>query len=240
MNLKNACFIALIMAAISIGLTLLGQGLVYLQVFQHGVHWQISTNIFTGVLAGWLRTGGLLVFLLAMMAWLKNPESNAKTLFVLAGILVLLGSLIGLGMSLMHSVGLHGHLPLFQFMLRMATQLFSFLASLCMSAFAFTMAGRASSAKSPAAVTLAAEVVLGGLVLITTVSNFSQYFSGTNYIHIAGSFAMSLGYFIQLAAVLIFLLAFLKHRPWPPMAGVENSSPDPLPTLSAEAFPEQE
>ncbi|MHC5088588.1 MAG: hypothetical protein ACYSOT_03155, partial [Planctomycetota bacterium] len=141
---------------------------------------------------------------------------------------VLLGTLISMGMSMMHIGMLYKHFPFARFLLHAATTGFYFLAGAGMGMLILTQISGRSLAKPLAAVTLLVTIILGGLIFISYGTNAGIFRS-------IGSAAMSFGYLAILAAELLFLLAWLKQKPLPPEAGVIDPSPEPVPTLSTKA-----
>ena len=186
----------------------------------------------------WLRT---VVFLLALLPRFKDPAANTKALVVLAGVLVLLGTLIGTAHSMMHSIGMYQHLPFVRFIFYMVMYLFVFLSGLCLGAFILTQTGGGPSAKGLAAAALATTLILCGLIAISYAMHFSQNFNLDRIQHSVGWAAMAFGYLTMLGAGVLFLFSWLKQKPLPPEAGVIDPSPEPIPTLSEQAdCPEQE
>jgi len=234
MNLKNACFITLVIALTSILLTIGGYVIFYATLFIEHFNIPNLINAVVAILVLLLESGGFIIFLMAMMNRLRNPDANTGTLFVLAAILILLGALIGIGTSLIHAVGIYRYFAILRFMFYMGLYLFGFLAHLCLGILALTQSSAASSGKSPAALALACFLVLFSLSIVNHAICFQQSFQDENLIRTVGFILMSLGGITNRVAVIFFLLMFLKHRPWPPMATVEDLPPEPLPTLSAE------
>ena len=233
MNLKTTCKIALVITLVSVLLTMAGHVLIYLPALIRHLHFSIIFNAGLGLLASLLKSGGFALFLLALLQRLKNPVANTTPLIALAGILVLLGTLISMGMSMMHIGMLYKHFPFARFLLHAATTGFYFLSGACMGMLILTQISGRSLAKPLAAVTLLVTIILGGLIFISYGTNAGIFRS-------IGSAAMSFGYLAILAAELLFLLAWLKQKPLPPEAGVIDPSPEPIPTLAAEALPERE
>ncbi|MHC5147062.1 MAG: hypothetical protein ACYSOK_08220, partial [Planctomycetota bacterium] len=102
MNLKTTCKIALVITLVSILLATAGHALIYLPVMIKHFHISMVLNAGLGLLHTLLKSGGFALFLLALLQRLKNPVANTTPLIALAGILVLLGTLISMGMSMMH------------------------------------------------------------------------------------------------------------------------------------------
>ena len=228
MNLKTTCKIALVITLVSVLLTMAGHVLIYLPALIRHLHFSIIFNAGLGLLASLLKSGGFALFLLALLQRLKNPVANTTPLIALAGILVLLGTLISMGMSMMHIGMLYKHFPFARFLLHAATTGFYFLAGAGMGMLILTQISGRSLAKPLAAVTLLVTIILGGLIFISYGTNAGIFRS-------IGSAAMSFGYLAILAAELLFLLAWLKQKPLPPEAGVIDPSPEPVPTLSTKA-----
>ncbi|MHC5191835.1 MAG: hypothetical protein ACYSOP_06600 [Planctomycetota bacterium] len=228
MNLKTTCKIALVITLVSVLLTMAGHVLIYLPALIRHLHFSIIFNAGLGLLASLLKSGGFALFLLALLQRLKNPVANTTPLIALAGILVLLGTLISMGMSMMHIGMLYKHFPFARFLLHAATTGFYFLAGAGMGMLILTQISGRSLAKPLAAVTLLVTIILGGLIFISYGTNAGIFRS-------IGSAAMSFGYLAILAAELLFLLAWLKQKPQPPEAGVIDPSPEPVPTLSTKA-----
>ena len=240
MNLKTTCKIALVITLVSILLTLLGTALIHLPMLIRYFHFSMLINAVVGLLTALLRAGGVGLFLLALLPRFKDPAANTKALVVLAGVLVLLGTLIGAAHSMMHIGALYKHLPFARFILHAATTGFYFLSGACMGMLILTQTGGRSPAKPLAAVTLATTLILCGLMIASYAMHFSQYSNNPSILMFLGTAAMSFGYLTILAAELLFLLAWLKQKPQPPEAGVIDPSPEPIPTLAAEALPERE
>ncbi|MHC5179993.1 MAG: hypothetical protein ACYSOS_05655, partial [Planctomycetota bacterium] len=97
MNLKTTCKIALVITLVSVLLTMAGHVLIYLPALIRHLHFSIIFNAGLGLLASLLKSGGFALFLLALLQRLKNPVANTTPLIALAGILVLLGTLISMG-----------------------------------------------------------------------------------------------------------------------------------------------
>ncbi|MHC5164589.1 MAG: hypothetical protein ACYSOI_04395 [Planctomycetota bacterium] len=121
MNLKTTCKIALVITLVSVLLTMAGHVLIYLPALIRHLHFSIIFNAGLGLLASLLKSGGFALFLLALLQRLKNPVANTTPLIALAGILVLLGTLISMGMSMMHIGMLYKHFPFARFLLHAAT-----------------------------------------------------------------------------------------------------------------------
>ncbi|MHC5161661.1 MAG: hypothetical protein ACYSO4_00840, partial [Planctomycetota bacterium] len=150
-------------------------------------HFSIIFNAGLGLLASLLKSGGFALFLLALLQRLKNPVANTTPLIALAGILVLLGTLISMGMSMMHIGMLYKHFPFARFLLHAATTGFYFLAGAGMGMLILTQISGRSLAKPLAAVTLLVTIILGGLIFISYGTNAGIFRS-------IGSAAMSFGY----------------------------------------------
>ena len=235
MNLKTACIIAFILMAVSILLYMGGSVLFYAMLFSHQVHVGSFISPVISVLTFFILSGGFILLLIAIMNRLNKPDSGgAQSLFILAGGLILLATLINLANMAITSVSLFQHLPRTQFFHYLYMVIPSFLANLTLGLFAITQAGNISG-KSFAAVTLILHVILLAIVLINVVRNLPNSFIHSGLIQNISNAAMSLGSLAHLAAIIFFLLMFLMHRPWPPQAEVLDPSPEPLPVLSAEA-----
>ena len=242
MNLKSACKIAIIIMTISILLAMTGYALIYTQIRLHQSH-SININFVARILAFLLqpeslafllRAGGFLAFLLAFITQPKELSSNSLIFFVLTGILILLGTLITAASSLglIHTDYQYFGFPLF--VLIMAVHGFLFLSGLCLSIFIFLQARKAQAAKFIAIIILGINLILCVLLSINVVVRHLQDWNTPSIIYCISVLATSLGHLANLVAVIIFMLAFVKHRPWPPEAGVLDPSPVPAPVLSAE------
>jgi hypothetical protein len=235
MNLKTACIIALAIMLFSILLTIGGSVLFYTMLFAGHYSVRAFMSPAISLLLSLILTGGIILLLMATLTRLNNPDSGgAQSLFSVAGVLILLATLIHLAIWATTSFSLFQHLPRAQFFHYLYMTIPTFLANLTLGLFAITLAGNASG-KFLAAVTLLLHVFVLAFVLIQTAGSLSSNFNNFGIIQNIGYSAMTLGSWGILAAIILFLLMFLMHRPWPPMARVEDSSPDPLPTLSAHA-----
>ena len=236
MNLKSACKTALVLVMVSIILKLIGSALFYIPAivkdFGGSTIIFLCTMAATTLLPFILQTAGLFIFFIAFMKSLKKITTDPTIAFILAGILILLGSLITAAFPMRHIS--------FSNIKLMLTFGIIFLSGLSLSIFIFTLIKKALSAKPLAAVTLGINLASCGLMIVNQLT-FLQAWSQDNILYPISMTISLLSYLSHQAAIFLFLLTFLKHRPWPPMAGVADDSPDPVPTLSEHAsVPEEE
>lgn len=230
MNLKSVCKTALVLVIVSIILKLIGSALFYIPAIVE--NFGGSTIIFIATIAATtllpfiLQTAGLFIFFIAFMKLLNKITTNPTVAFILAGTLIFLGSLIAIVFPMRHINFSH-----IKLMLTFGT---IFLSGLSLSIFIFLQVKKALSTKPLAAVTLGINVASCGLMIINQLT-LLQAWSQDNILYPISMTISLLSYLSYQAAIFLFLLAFLKHRPWPPTAGVADASPDPLPTLSAHA-----
>lgn len=239
MILKNACIIAIVVMLLSILLNIGGNIIFYAMLFADNFHaMQLITPVIF-ILISLLVSGGFIMLLMAMINRLNNPDSGGnKSLFILDGILILMAALINMAITITTCITMYQHMPQPQLLFYLYMYIPGFLANLTLGLFAITQAGN-SSGKVLGMVTLIIHLFVLAIALIHTVRSLPNNFNYFGTVQNIGYMAMALGSFANLAAIIFFLLMFLLHRPWPPMATITDPSPDPLPTLStAQTLPE--
>lgn len=211
MNLKTACKIALIVTVVSIPLTLLGYALLYFPILTKHFHYSNLINAVIGQLTVLMQAGGFALFMLAVLPRLKDPAANTGGLVVLAGILVLLGTLISTAQCSMHSAQLYKHLPLLKSLLYITLYGAAFLSGLCLSIFILAQIGGTCSSKALAVTTLVFTLILCGLIIARQVI----YFGFFGILSFLGLMAMLSGSMTRLLATALFLFAWIKQKALP-------------------------
>ena len=235
MNLKNASVIALILIIASTLLIICGSILYFTSMLKDNINLQTLTSVFASILPVPFGSLGVVLLLSAVISRLSKPDSGlGSTLAVLAGVLILLCALITIITCITNAFPLYRYLPLGRFLYYMAANFFGIASNLTLGIFAFTISGR-SSGKVLALLALISHVAILLINLGNVAISFGQSFAQRDFLVNLGSMGMILGSFGIPIAIIFFLLMFLKQKPWPPMADVKGWSPEPLPTLNAQA-----
>ena len=267
MNLKAACKTAIILSIVSFILIVFGQLFGALTAFfkSTAAHngWSSTPNAsniafffmrlqisFFYLLAPGLGTAAFIILLSGFIKQQHNPQANVNKRHIAAAILF---GIVTLFMT-WRTIGLiwltieHTNHLSFQ-------QVLSFLWSLTATLSVITLCiFAAASTKKIFAQKLALfSTVFHILLIIVTLAgagNTLHHFITSDYYQNAGEIPTVLwiasficgrgGLLLSKAAILLFLLAWLIQKPQPPEAGVIDSSPEPIPTLSAETLPERE
>jgi len=208
MKLKSVCQIVLIITVVSMLLTLAGYAISYIPVFKGGFHLTSLAHMAIGILAWGLHIGGLLIFLLAFMQQLKHPSPNA-TMFIIAGTLILLGTLIGIGTNLSHISDMNRNSITLRSALYMGKYGCSFFAGLFLGAFVFVQDRDVPTAKFLASAALVIEIALFGILIAINVTTFPEIAKGSNALRPIGYITMFLAGYAYLAAMILFLIAYL-------------------------------
>lgn len=235
MNLKNASTIALILIIVSTLLYVSGSILYFTLILKDNINLSTLSSVFASILPVPFRSLGVVLLISAVISRLSKPDSGlGSTLAILAGVLILLCTLFTTITSIINVVPLYRHLPLSRFLYYMVANFFGIASGLTLGIFAFTISGR-SSGKALALLALITHVAILLINLGNIAISFGETFAQHDFVINLGSMGMILGGIGTSIAIIFFLLVFLKQKPWPPMADVKDWSPEPLPTLSAQA-----
>jgi len=208
MNLRTVCQFAVVVTIFALIVSLAGYVLVYIPSFRHMDLSHTLLNIIPQLLIVLLRVGGILMFFLAFSGRLRNGASNAP-LFIASGILILIGTLIIGGTSLMSIKPLFEHFSRPRFAYHMGMMFLYFLYGLCFSIFAFSSCGRESSSKALASVIAGICLILMACGVYNFIQIISQYQEHPNQLNMIGSVIMTLGYFAKSSMVLVFMFTYL-------------------------------
>jgi len=254
-TLKSACKTAIVLAIISVILILAGRVLTSISVFiqisgaQNG--WSamphtprytiLVTQLFQIipiVLYRGLLLAGFITLLSACLKRHNDPQANVRTRFIIAAILTGLGTLITLAQSVSFYYTIFRHsLPMnSQLCLSIAYFITTALCGVTLCVFAAVCAsGHIIRTPTIAAIVchflrvfiFAAGLIntmYAGLIFLKSPDTYSPMFIASWF---AASLSSHIGLFLWLAAVLLFLFAYLKNLP--PQAGVIELSPEPTP-----------
>ncbi|MDH4203717.1 MAG: hypothetical protein OEV87_12615 [Phycisphaerae bacterium] len=261
MNLKTACKTAMIATIISFILIVLGQIFSLLTIFFQDAEshngWSVTpatSNMslflmrlipsFEYLLFPALLTAGFITLLSTYLEWLKNPEANTKKRYTIAAVLIGLVALLMAWRTVGFTWITLRQAPYlsFQYGLSLAWHLTETLSAITLCIFAAVSIKR-TPRRTPALLATIFYCLLAALTIAGAGNTLHRLLTSDTLQHL-GTTRMILwfaslvcgrcGIFLRLAAVLIFLTTWLKQNP-PMQAGVIESSPDPLPNLSAQS-----
>ena len=261
MTLKSACKTAIVLMVISIILILVGQIFSSMMFFsrmsgdQNG--WSTAPggprylpylilmqllNSVTALLHPGLLLAGFITLLSACLKRLNNPQANVKKRYIVATVLIGLAALVMTWLTVGFFWNILRHSPPqnLQLGLSLCWYLIATLCAISLCIFAATGI-RKIAARTPTVLAIVCHWLMVAVTIAGTANtlhhvltiNSTQHFGPLFSIFWFASSVLSYsGDFLWLAAVLLFLYAYLKNLSL--RAGVIEPLPEPLPTLSAE------
>lgn len=254
MNIKSACKTAIILSIVSMTLKVFGQSfstlMIVSQMQQHNggpylpSFLMLVLHAFWNVLSPALLIAGFITLLSAYLKQHNDLQANIRSRSVTAAVLMGIGGLLIAfqAISFLNTILRHPIPVNFQYMLSFAWYAISIVSVIALCLFAITMLNKSCS-KIPAVTAVICYLLhivlmiffLGNTVYQGLGSDSSQFFGELFTVFWFASSVFSFtGGFCWLAAVLMFLFAWPKQKPWPPHTDVLRPNPQPSPILSAE------
>jgi hypothetical protein len=226
MNMKSTAKIILVITIISMILVVAGQILIYIPMLKHFSHWTHSFHMALGPLTNLARIGGWVIFLLAFIIRLYNPNPSIKPLFLLSACIIIFSTILTLAPIPMAAIQLFKYSPRLHFFSYITSNIFYILTGFSTGLFIFTQINNPQVARTSAAITLFGTVILVVLSILSIASLFVyNYLNNPNSLMNAGTIAMMIGHFAINITTILFFIAYLKNAT--KAAPTEQVSPEP-------------
>ena len=261
MNLKAACKTAIILSIVSFILIVFGQLFSSLMVFWPKISshngWAATpntsnmslfimwlTHAFFYLLSPALLITGFITLLSGIRKQQHDAYGSNKKQSIIAAVLFGLAALVIACRTVNFVWIIFRHAPSlnFQYGLSLVWHLIATLCAITLCIFAAVSVKRLNS-KTPTLLAVIFHCLLAvigiagiGNTLFFLTSAGAQHIGSVRTVFVFASLVCNQsGTFLRLAAILLFLFAWLKQKPQPPEAGVIDPSPEPVPTLSTKA-----
>lgn len=224
MNLKTACTLAIAITLAALAITILGRTATFFPLMTGHFHISIVLHSIIPTALCLLQIVGLIIALLAVSKRLSNAIANTQISLILAGCLTLIPALLNAILAAIQCVNLAHQMPAVMFALYAVSSGLMFLSGTALGLFFLTQA----ASKPLAGFALAAKLALLAVNIINLVIQSSNFWS-PSFIRSLGLTASWAGWLLSLAAVILFLLAFLITPKQPTAAETEfTQQPDIL------------
>lgn len=229
MNLKNACYLAMILVIGSFIIGTLSHLLGYYPVFKNAPDQVMRIMLISFVpyrALAFVSTAGFVIFLVSLP--LREKDSRAgKTGLSVAAVLLALTTLTNLGLSLFHIIRMFEHIHGPQVFFFVATSAAGLISELLLCLFVAMLISDTARPAALAVINIAAAILFTIIVGVNIVVNFNRAPEQEQIWYMLASVLSGFGVLLHTAAIILPMAACIKHpQPAEIPAEIQTAVPD--------------
>lgn len=232
MNLKNACYLAMILVIGSFIIGTLSHLLGYYPVFKNAPDQVMRIMLISFVpyrALAFVSTAGFVIFLVSLP--LREKDSRAgKTGLSVAAVLLALTTLANLGLSLFHITRMFEHIHGPQVFFYVATSAAGLISELLLCLFVAMLISDTARPAALAVINIVAAILFTIVVGVNIIINFNQAPDQEQIWYTLASVLSGFGVLLHTGAIILPMAAYIKH----------TQKSDPSPADSALIFEPQQ